>query len=136
MKINLQAKDSYVMVTDKRIDPANPFITRDGFQYYRLCVDKNSQYRAMFCCHELGHVLLCRTERVGKRDPLSIVKSEIMAWRLAMSFCQPRYWNEQEAKESIRAHFEGLDNWLEICQKVGFENLKITPVNRGISLRS
>jgi len=88
--------------------------------------------------HELGHMLACRKDDIGKRDPWSDIRREIKAWRIAKSICKPEYWRERDALESIVSHLESMDNAKKLRRRIykhGWGQLKIIPLNRGVDLR-
>jgi hypothetical protein len=110
MRINYRARKSEVVVSDYVIYPANPFIRRDGAQYIRLNIAQNEKQKEMILCHELAHVLLCRQDN-GDLDGLPVIRAEVMAWRLARSFCKPQYWDDSKVIENIVTYIQDEDNW-------------------------
>jgi len=135
MKVSLQATQTCARASDARIDPGNPFITKDGLQYYSLSVSRYDKTWAMSACHELGHVLGCRKEDGHKQDPWSILRRETIAWRIGKSILKAELWQEQDAIESLASHIMDMPNWKEIYRKVITNRLKIIPLNAGISLK-
>ena len=149
IKINWQARRSYVRYADDRYIPGNPFVTKDGWHFYHLSISRYGKHRGMAFCHELGHILLCR-RRLGstsKEHDIFTLRSEVEAWRLAKSFVLPQYWDEQEALNSIKGHAKYFPNWAIIFdplaqkepiyarRKECFDRLKVIPWNQGISLK-
>jgi hypothetical protein len=135
MKVNFQARQTCARAGDARINPGNSFITKDGLQYYSLSVSRYDKTWAMSVAHELGHVLGCRKEDGHKLDSWSVIRREIMAWRIGKSICKTEYWKEGEALESLASHIMSMDNWKEIYRKVLTTRLKIIPLNAGVSLK-
>jgi len=74
-------------------------------EHIHIDYNKEHPHWEMSLCHEWAHLLLVITGKhpksVWKNDglqtPLSVIKQELMAWRLAKSFCNPEYWSEEHA---------------------------------------
>lgn len=81
---------------------------------------KGNNWQMSFC-HEIGHVLLNQYMRdVNIAVPRSTICSslyivyhvnrytlidEVLAWRLAKSYCKSKYWNEKVALESLGTYW-------------------------------
>ena len=139
MRVNLQARETQARCRkypdNKRI-PSNPFITRDGFQFYKVSVSAKVRYREMSVCHEMAHVLLCRKTYGRDRGPMANLREEILAWRLGKSFCRPEYWNETDAIENIASYLMGLPDWKQLWRKINWKLFRIVPLKHGISIKS
>ena len=125
-------RSSQVTLNDNLQLPLSPFKTKDNVYAEEIIIDKNDPHSwRMAFCHELGHVLsLKRIESQEWFDEYDIenLRDEIIAWRLAKSFCKPKYWKEEQAVSAIKkwAEFTGI--------KVNWEKFKLIPLNKGIDL--
>jgi len=56
----------------------------------------------MNLCHEIGHILLgwSRSGGIGQ------IRCELLAWRIAKTFCKDEYWNEDEAIGCLQTYFD------------------------------
>jgi len=93
------------------------------------CGKKEKNWR-MALLHEIGHILsghfvIGRYCIIDSLMDLHNIREEVIAWRIAKSFCKEEYWNEKFAKSCIKGY---VDNSIRHI-KIDFNKLKIIPLN-------
>ena len=91
----------------------------------QIDIGKANNYWRQAFCHELGHAYTClnKTKRIRDETPLETMRTELLAWRCAKSFCKKKYWNETEALKCLNAYAE------QFRLKIDMRKLKIIPLN-------
>ena len=69
-------------------------------------IDRKSRYWKMVFCHEIAHVLIGYPEEY-RSDIAVRFENELLAWRLAKSFCKPELWNEDFALKCLETYRYG-----------------------------
>jgi len=90
-----------------------------------ITIGKQDKYWKQAFCHEIAHALSTKykTKLVRDDTPYETMKHELLAWRLAKSFCKAKYWNEKEAISCLRGYA------ISLCYKIDISKLKIIPLN-------
>lgn len=88
----------------------------------------------MSFCHELAHAILS-AQRPKINLGICRFRWELLAWRLAKTFCKPKYWNEQEAIRKLLTYGMDINNMsFSPCEEFIFdfdkfrEKFKIIPL--------
>jgi len=92
---------------------------KDEYIPIQLVLDQKKFCWEMSFCHELGHALSSKMDDFYNNE----FKEELRAWRLAKSFCKPKYWNEQEAIKMLLTYRYNAPAWLST------DKLRIIPLN-------
>ena len=110
------------------------FITKDGYGVVSININKNSLTWRMEYCHELAHVLtVSKAETVNPwwadiKEWKQQFKWEVMAWRIAKSFCKEEYWKEGRAVRALKSYAK------QACIKIDWTKFKIIELNEGTKL--
>lgn len=84
----------------------------DAWRQDILCFDRLSPYWQMSLAHEWGHCLVQRFKPRLVNDVLNHrvgvygFRFEVLAWRLAKSFLDPRLWEEEHALHCLETHWQ------------------------------
>lgn len=84
----------------------------DTWQPETLCFDRLDPYWEMSLAHEWGHCLMqhfkprLAEDVLNHRVGLYGFRFEVLAWRLAKSFLDPRLWDEEHALECLDTHWQ------------------------------
>ena len=110
------------------------FKSIDGLSPSYLHVNRDSPHWQMELCHELGHIYLSKSFSMRRYNEWNhyAMRIEMMAHRLAKSFCKPKYWSDKVAIEMLTDYANSLGI------AVNVDKLKkngIIPLNKGINLK-
>ena len=94
------------------------FKTQDNYYPQYIKIAKDSEAMETEFCHELGHILLAHLDKFSwnryENDLRYQVKIELMASRLAKSYCKAKYWKEEKVIKVLRKYADraGVEiNW-------------------------
>jgi len=110
------------------------FCTKNGRRAYLITINKDSPAWWMDYCHEVAHALTASRFNLSglfgfTADLRGTFQWEVIAWRLAKSFCKEKYWNEARAIHCLKGHAKGL------LIKVDWTRFKLIELNKGIKLK-
>lgn len=94
-----------------------------------IIINKNSRNWQLELCHELGHVLLSsRFYSLYISAKMDVIREEVMAWRLAKSYCKPKFWDDTLARLYLKTYFDNFKI------KINWNKFKFIPLNKGFKL--
>jgi hypothetical protein len=112
------------------------FRSKDNYIPQEICLAKNN-HLPMAACHELSHILIADRfklketflyhddlRRISQQIALKTFCNELTAWRLAKSFCKPRYWDERRAVRCVKSYAGAFSRLL----KIHWNKLRICPL--------
>jgi len=90
-----------------------------------ITIGLKDKYWQQAFCHELGHAYIAKlkTKSIRYETALETMRTEVLAWRFAKSFCKPKYWNEKEALNCLNEYVKHFN------YKIDMSKLKIIPIN-------
>jgi len=126
---NKQYSPSCIIFYDyTSLDVKCSFLSKDSYPILIIKVNKAFKFWQMRWCHELGHCYFIDKTLARKVTVSQIIRWEVMAWRLAKSFCKPKFWNDKEVIQSLKTYkpYNYMINW---------KKFRIIPLNRGFKLK-
>jgi len=113
------------------------FKSKDGEVAKGIVVNLDSKAWQMEFTHELAHVLTLHTLDSDEYiyNFRKSLRAEVIAWRLAKSFCKKQYWKEATAIESLINYTEPFPSIVDVekLRKIGIvslnKNIRIPHLN-------
>jgi hypothetical protein len=131
----------------KRLHGRRGFYSKDGWRATEIRVSVGDSYSEIAYCHEIGHILtahrfkfaefeareLLDTDIARKTNlipaglmrslAVKLFRSEVIAWRVAKTFCKEKYWDDEVAISSLKTFEDTKD-----LPQIHWEKLKIIPL--------
>jgi len=110
------------------------FVTKGDRPCEAITINKDSPTWRMDYCHEVAHVLTAaKFETIhpwfaNHKELIQTFKWEVVAWRLAKSFCKKKYWTEARAILGLQSYAK------QIHMKIDWKKFRTTELNKGTKL--
>lgn len=95
-----------------------------GYYPELIEIGTDSDYWEYSACHELAHALGTGLKKhFSVERNVELFRRELFTWRLAKSYCKPKYINDERAIRCLKTYAGGLD------YNINWDRLRIIPVN-------
>lgn len=96
----------------------------DGYYPELIEVDTNSSNWEYSCCHEIAHALGTELKKNWATErSIDLFRRELFTWRLAKSYCKPRYIDDEYSIRCLKSYARRLG------YNINWDKLRIIPVN-------
>jgi len=109
------------------------FKSKDSWYATAMLIDKSRDGWETEYTHEIAHLLLCKKTKCQDYEfgpAIHKFRIELMANRVAKSFCKDKYWNEENVFLALWLHAAEAG----INYKIRWDRMKIIPLNEGIRI--